>query len=170
MRRWKGIGAVVCLVLIAALGLGGLVTRAEMPLLATTPTATLATGVTSEVLGRGVPVGAPEDELAVARVTIAPGASIASHEHPGTQVAAIIAGELTYTVETGEVEVTRAGSDQSELVTAGQTVVLQPGDSLVEQPGEIHHAENKSSVTVEIALASLFPAGAPRTIFVTPTP
>ena len=169
MRRSVGFGPVLCLALAAVLWVSGVGSRAESAATLATPAASGLPGVTSEVLGRGVSSSAPGEELAVARVTIAPGAAIPEHEHPGTQVAAIVAGELTYTVVTGEVPVTRAGGEV-ESIGAGQTVTLRPGDSLVEQPGVRHHAENNGAETVEISLATLFPPDQPRTIFVTPTP
>jgi quercetin dioxygenase-like cupin family protein len=169
MRRSVGFGPILCLALAAVLWVSGAGSRAESTATLATPVAGGLPGVASEVLGRGESASAPGQELAVARVTIAAGAAIPEHEHPGTQVAAIIAGELTYTVVTGEVPVTRAGGE-IETVGAGQTVTLRPGDSLVEQPGVRHHAENNGPATVEIALATLFPPDEPRTIFVTPAP
>ena len=128
-------------------------------------------GVTSEVLGRTDPASAPGQELALARVTLAPGAVIPPHEHPGTQLATIVAGELTYSVLTGEVKLTRAGAEggtpaATGAITAGETVALRPGDVIVEVPGAIHTARNDGDETVDILLSTLFLVGEPRTIFV----
>ena len=130
-------------------------------------------GVASQVLAHASPIAAPDKELAAARVTIQPGASIPTHQHPGTQVAAIVSGSLTYTVLTGEVPVTRAAIGTpapAELVHAGQTVVLQPGDFVVEQPGALHRARNEGREPVVIILATLFSPDQPRTIFAPATP
>ena len=72
-------------------------------------------GIASEVLGRGDPTQPLQNELALGRVVIEPGAAIPEHEHPGTQLAVIMSGELTYTVMTNEVPVARAG----DTVAAG---------------------------------------------------
>ncbi len=142
-----------------------------------TPTAGLP-GVTSVVLAHGAPDAAPASELSIGRVVIEPGASIPPHEHPGTQVAAIVDGELTYTVLTGSVPVTRAASspatpaDRADFVIdAGETFVLTAGDSVVEQPGALHTARNAGDKPVVILLATLFDPDQPRTIFAaTPAP
>jgi quercetin dioxygenase-like cupin family protein len=144
-----------------------------------TPVATGRTGITSEVLGRGEPARPLQDELALGRVVIEPGAAIPEHEHPGTQLAVIMSGELTYTVLTDDVPVTRASDTVAagspvpeEIVTAGNTVILRAGDSVLEQPGAFHRARNAGDEPVVILLATLFASGQPRTIFVgaTPTP
>jgi quercetin dioxygenase-like cupin family protein len=142
------------------------------PASSTTPSAGLP-GVTSKVLAHASPLAAPDKELSAVRVTIQPGASIPAHEHPGTQVAAILSGSLTYTVLTGEIPVTRGATgtpSPAEVVRAGQTVVLQPGDFVVEEPGALHMARNEGSEPVVISLATLFPPGQPRTIFAQATP
>ena len=150
--------------------------RQATPAAEGTPAASGLPGVTSELLGRTEAVGAPGQELALARVTIAPGAGVPPHEHPGTQLAVIVAGELTYTVLTTEVTWSRAGGGAgtpaaTEAIVAGQTVLLRPGDSVVELPGAIHRARNEGDEPVVILLSTLFAAGQPRTLFVaTPAP
>ncbi len=128
-----------------------------------TPTATPA--VSSQILGTGLPPAAPGETLYLYRAMIEPGARIVPHTHPGTQVASIVAGELTYTVIQGEVTVTRAASGgtpgPTEHVMSGQEVVLRPGDSLVEQIGMIHQARNDGGETVVILISSLFRTGEP---------
>ncbi|HST38559.1 MAG TPA: hypothetical protein VLK58_03580, partial [Conexibacter sp.] len=44
------------------------------------------------------PPGAPGRTLGLSRVTVAPGAELALHRHPGTQIANIARGTLTYWV------------------------------------------------------------------------
>ena len=128
-------------------------------------------GVTSEVLGRTDPAEALGRELALGRVTLAPGAVIPPHEHPGTQLATIVAGELTYTVLTNEVQLARASAGggtaaATEGIAAGETVAIRPGDVVVEVPGAIHTARNNGDEPVVILLSTLFPIGATRTQFV----
>ena len=176
MRRRLGSASILGLAVLACLlfvaGSGGSPVQAQQgtPVVLGTPQAGFP-GVVSEVLARGVPAVVAGQELAVGRVTIAPGASIPTHEHPGTQVAAIVSGELIYTVFTSEVPLTRAGGDgTAEPIRAGPTVVLRAGDAVVEQPGAIHEGRNAGTEPVVILLATLFEAGQPRTLFVEGTP
>lgn len=113
------------------------------------------------------PRGAPDRTLGLNRVTVMPGAVLASHHHPGTQIAYIENGVLTYTVETSSVVVHAGPSDDPRVVrriSAGQTARLKPGMWLVEQPKMTHHAANKGTTPVVIYLSTLFPTGAPAAI------
>ena len=111
------------------------------------------------------PVGAPGRTLGLSRVKIAPGARIALHHHPGTQIAYIQRGVLTYTVRDGSVDVMRGAADQSPKVIrtigAGQTGRIRRGQWIVEQPSTIHQARNGGRVAVVILLATLFTDGSP---------
>lgn len=121
-------------------------------------------GVESRIFAAASPAPVVDPELALARVTLDPGATIPPHEHPGTQIATITSGALTYTVLTGAISVT--GSDGSDLtLRAGETITLRPGDAVVEQPGALHTARNDGPEQVVILLSTLFPTGAPRTLF-----
>lgn len=158
--------------LVAILGGGRTVGRSPMVDTVQATPATLL-GVSSIVLGSGAADAAPGHDLAVGRVTIEPGATIPPHVHPGTQVATIVSGELTYTVLSGEMQVTIAtpgGTTEARSVVAGETVVLRGGDSVAEQPGAAHTARNAGSEPVVILLATLFPKGEARTIEVDATP
>jgi quercetin dioxygenase-like cupin family protein len=121
--------------------------------------------VSSQILGTGLPPAALGQTIYLYRVMVEPGARIVPHTHPGTQVAAIVAGELTYTVIQGEVTITRAanGGTPGPTVRArsGHEVVLRPGDALVEHAGMIHHARNDGGQPVVILIASLFATGEP---------
>jgi quercetin dioxygenase-like cupin family protein len=104
---------------------------------------------------------APGYDEYLMRVTIQPGAKLASHRHPGTQIARIEQGELTYTIESGVAEVARNGaSAPSEQVTSGD-VVLRPGDTVYENPELIHHAENRGGQPVIVHLGALLQTGQP---------
>jgi quercetin dioxygenase-like cupin family protein len=114
------------------------------------------------------PVGAPGRTLGLSRVTIAAGARIALHHHPGTQLAYIQRGVLTYTVRDGSVDVMRGAADQSPKVVrtigAGQTGRIRRGQWIVEQPTTIHQARNAGRRPVVILLATLFTNGSPPSI------
>lgn len=128
--------------------------------------------ITSEVLGRAVPVAIADPELALQRVTIMPGAATPIHEHPGTQIGVVVQGALTYKVFTGEVLWYRSDDPVGEPVRIGpgETVVVRPGDALVETPGAIHQGRNAGDVPLVIYLSTLFPIGAPPSSVVDATP
>jgi hypothetical protein len=113
-------------------------------------------------------IGAPGKTLGLSRVTIPPGVRLPLHRHAGTQIAYIDSGTLTYTVRTGLVRVAKGPSDSKHrivrVIRAGQTGPIAAGEWIVEQPTEIHYAENKGSKPVVIYLSTLFPIGAPPSI------
>lgn len=116
------------------------------------PTTTVA--VAKEVLGTDpAPPGAPGRTLTLIRYTIAPGAKLSPHIHPGVQLAHIESGTLTYTVETGTATVTRAGGGTEQL-TGPTTTTLGPGDTVVEHDGMVHFGANDTEQPVVI-LATL---------------
>ena len=137
-----------------------------------TPEAPAPVFVASEVLGRAAPVTVADPELALGRVTVMPGEVLAVHYHPGTQIGVVVQGELTYSVFTGEIEWHRGDdlSGEPSMIGPGETVVVRPGDALVESPDSIHQGRNDGSVPLVIYLATLFPADAPRAIVVDATP
>ena len=137
-----------------------------------TPEAAAPAAITSEVLGRAAPVTVENPELALGRVTVMPGAVLPVHHHQGTQIGVVVQGELTYTVFTGEIEWHRGDDPVGALrmIGPGETVVVLPGDALVESPDSIHQGRNNSSVPLVIYLSTLFPMGAPRAIVVEATP
>jgi quercetin dioxygenase-like cupin family protein len=110
-------------------------------------------------------VGAPGRELVLSRVVLPPGASLALHRHRGTQVARVESGVLTYTVRSGAVAVRRGPSDQDpklvRRIRSGQTAAIGAGEWIVEQPSDIHRAENAGAEPIVIYLATLLEAGAP---------
>jgi len=119
------------------------------------------------VLGDAPAYGTHGKLLGLTRITIPPGAVIPKHHHPGTQVATVLAGTLRYHVYAGTVPVYRevAGSPALAFrITPGHTGTLRAGDTLIEQPSDVHRAANTGTKTVRIMLATLFPAGAPPSI------
>jgi quercetin dioxygenase-like cupin family protein len=113
------------------------------------------------------PTGAAGRTLGLSRVTVAPGAALALHRHPGTQIASIERGTLTYWVVRGSVTVKR-GATVVRTIGAGQRGQVATGDWIVERPGTIHRAANRGRTTIVILIASLFTDGAPPSIPVKP--
>jgi quercetin dioxygenase-like cupin family protein len=118
--------------------------------------------VTKIVYASTVPAGAADEEQYLYSVEVPPGAALAPHTHPGTQLAEIQGGTLTYTVISGTVTVIRqAGMPGEQRVrVTGQTIELHAGDALIEPPGMVHSSENGGTEPVRIIVSALFPAGA----------
>ncbi len=149
---------VIALSLVAAFALGAV----AMAAIGAAPTAKRT------VLAEAPAKGAPGRLLGLSTVTVPAGVTLAKHRHAGSQLGAILSGRLTYTVFTGAVQVYRVDAmgepSLSRTIKAGQTVVLTRGDTVSEDPGDIHMAANHGKVPVHISLASLFPKGAPAAI------
>jgi quercetin dioxygenase-like cupin family protein len=119
------------------------------------------------VLGAAPAAGTHGKLLGLTRITIPAGAVIPKHHHPGTQVATVLAGTLSYHVYAGTVPVYREVNGAPALafrIKPGHTGTLHAGDTLIEQPNDVHRAANHGTKTVRIVLATLFPAGAPPSI------
>lgn len=136
-----------------------------------TPEANAPAVISSEVLGKATPVTVADPELSLGRVTVMPGGVLPVHYHPGTQIGVVVQGELTYSVSTGEIEWHRGDDPTGEpyKIGPGETVVVRPGDALVESPESIHQGRNDGAVPLVIYLSTLFPADAPRAIVVEAT-
>ena len=118
----------------------------------------------AEVAG---PTGAPNRTLGLSRVVVMPGAELASHHHPGSQLGYVAEGVLTYTVETGRARLMRGPGDAPKLVEVvrpGDTVKVRPGFWLQEEQGEVHHARNAGKVPIVIYIATLLKTGEPAAI------
>jgi quercetin dioxygenase-like cupin family protein len=137
-----------------------------------TPEVAAPLAITSEVLGRASPVTVEDPELSLGRVTVMPGAVLPVHYHPGTQIGVVVQGELTYTVFTDEIEWHRGDDPTAEphIIGPGETVLVHPGDALVEAPESVHQGRNSGAVPLVIYLSTLFPTNAPRAIVVEATP
>jgi quercetin dioxygenase-like cupin family protein len=113
------------------------------------------------------PQGAPGRTLGLSRVVVMPGARLASHHHPGSQLGYVAEGVLTYTVETGRARLMKGAGDDPTLVQvvrSGETVRVRPGQWLVEGQGEVHHARNAGDVPIVLYISTLFRTGAPASI------
>ena len=117
------------------------------------------------------PAGGPGRTLGLSRVTIPAHTRLGLHRHPGTQIAYVQKGTLTYTVMTGVVTVYRGAADQNPQVVrrvgAGQTGRVQAGEWVVEPPSAVHFGANHGDSQVRILLATLFKNGSPPSIPVT---
>lgn len=115
--------------------------------------------VTREVRAQTEPVNAPGQNLILAKIVVPPGATLAPHFHEGAQVARLVAGTLTYHLLSGHADLTTAAGVTSRP-TAPATILLRPGDVLIENPALVHYAENRGRNYVVIELSSLLRKGA----------
>jgi mannose-6-phosphate isomerase-like protein (cupin superfamily) len=132
------------------------------------PQAPTPVTVTRESLASAAhPRGADNRTLGLSRVTVMPGTMLARHHHPGTQIGYVERGVLTYTVDQGRARLMAGTGDDPRLVRvirAGETARVRPGQWLVEQPTDHHHAVNRGTVPVVIYLATLFRDGEPASL------
>src|SRR3954452_9838349 len=114
------------------------------------------------------PAGAKGRTVGLARVTIPAHTALALHRHPGTQIAYIQSGTLTYTVKAGSVPVYHGATDDKprliRTVKAGHSGTVPAGDWVIERPGTIHFGANNGSRPLVIVLATLFTDGPPVSI------
>ena len=113
------------------------------------------------------PAAAPNRTLGLSRVVVMPGSKLASHHHPGSQLGYVAEGVLTYTVETGRAKLMKGPGDTPTLVKVikpGDTVRVRPGQWLIEEQGEVHHARNAGDVPIVIYISTLFKTGEPAAI------
>jgi quercetin dioxygenase-like cupin family protein len=132
-------------------------------------------GLTSVVLARMSPPVAPDQELQLVRVDVATGATVSAHTHPGSIVLCIESGSPTFGVVQGTVtmtqEATVATPDAATDLTAGDEIVLQPGDCLTFDATQTVHTLYNPGAPAVIWQAHLYAAGAPPTTFLgTPAP
>jgi quercetin dioxygenase-like cupin family protein len=124
---------------------------------------------TRTVLAQAVdPAGSRGRTLALSRVTIPAHTRLGLHRHPGTQIAYVQTGTLTYTVRKGVVNVYRGAGDQEPTVVrrvaAGRTGTVRAGEWVIERPRVVPFGANEGDRPVLILLATLFRNGAPASI------
>ena len=122
-----------------------------------------------DILGTSVnPPGAAGRTLTLVKYTIAPGAQLAPHVHPGVQVATIQSGTLTFTILSGSTTVKRAGG-ASETVTGPVTTMLRAGDQVTENEAMVHFGANNTGEPVVILATLLTESGRDLAVAVTTT-
>jgi hypothetical protein len=112
------------------------------------------------------PPGAPGMVLTLARYTIAPGAILPPHLHPGLQLARIEAGTLRYHVVEGEVTLQRSVNAEGvaareERLTGPDETRLYPGDVVLEIGEMLHFGANDTDAPLVILATLLTPVGEP---------
>jgi len=157
-RTWLIVGL---LGLVLGLGLFTLPVRPAAqeitPMVETSPSAD-HTSIFLEVLGSALTTEVPNKRLTLDRLTLAPGASLFAHTHPGQLVVAIESGTLAYTVLSGDGASVRAAAGTpiaEEVIPAGTEVIFGPGEFLVEPPGVAHSYRNPGDEPVVLLISGL---------------
>lgn len=122
--------------------------------------------VVREILGQtdDPPGATPGQRLSLVRYTIAPGAQLAAHVHPGIQMASIVSGVLTYRVVSGtavvhrQVDADGVPMSVEEIVGPADTA-LHPGDTILEYASMQHFGSNRTDDPVVILAALITDAG-----------
>jgi quercetin dioxygenase-like cupin family protein len=132
-------------------------------------------GLKSVVLARISAAAAPGQELQLARVEVASGATVAPHNHPGAIVSCVESGSPLFGVVEGTVTLTHAATaatpEAAENIMAGVEIELQPGDCLTFEANETVHTLRNPGEPAVIWQAHLYALGEPATTFLaTPTP
>jgi quercetin dioxygenase-like cupin family protein len=115
------------------------------------------------------PPGAPARRLTLIRYTIAAGAQLAPHTHPGVQMATIESGTLGYNVLAGRATVRRAATSMTEYLEGPAATTLGPGDSVIEPFDMLHFGANTTTSRVVILATLLTEAGKDLAVPVSPS-
>ncbi len=121
-------------------------------------------GTTVEALGSIGPEAAPDHALSYLRLTLAPGETIPAHHHPGAVVLVVESGLFETTFTEGEAVVMRSAGMVEETVSAGDTALLEPDDSLAYENAS-HTMTNAGDDPLVLRVAALLAAGEPGFIF-----
>lgn len=170
-RARAAVAPVLLILAAVACGQGsdpGAAGASPQPATAASPAAAVspaAEPVVREILARTTnPPGAPGYDLTLVRYTIAPGAELPPHIHPGIQMASIESGTLTYRILSGTVVVHRrvdgTGTPAGVETVTGPTVIeLGPGDAVVEDRTMLHFGANETDAPVVILAALITDSG-----------
>lgn len=157
------VASVAALLTVSACGPGA---HVEAEALETIAVASQAQPVVREILGQVEdPPGAPNRRLTLVRYTIAPGAELAPHVHPGIQMGSVVSGTLSYRVVSGtaivhrSVDPTGLPAAVEELVGPAETK-LSTGDTILEEDPMVHFGANRTTEPVVILAALITEAGA----------
>jgi quercetin dioxygenase-like cupin family protein len=121
-------------------------------------------GTNIEALGSIGPDAAPDHALSYLRLTLAPGENIPAHHHPGAVVLVVESGLFETTFTEGEAVVMRSAGMVEERVSAGETALLEPDDSLAYENAS-HTMTNAGDGPLVLRVAALLAAGEPGFIF-----
>lgn len=132
------------------------------------------TPVVREILARMQdPPGAPGYDLTLVRYTIAPGAVLSPHIHPGVQLAAIESGTLSYRIISGTAVIHRNVDENGvpeyvDQITGPADTELRPGDAIAEVASLQHFGSNQTNQPVVIFATLITEAGSDLSVPISP--
>ena len=153
----------VTIVVLSLVGAFGWLTTHRATAQEATP-AGEAAPLTIEILGSAPSPAAPGMQLVLLRATLAPGAGLPAHIHPGQLVIAVESGTAGYAILSAE-GVSGRGRfgtpTATEMITAGSEVLLEPGEWIIEEPGIVHTARNAGDEPLVLLISGLVTADEP---------
>ncbi len=150
--------------MMAMLSLTPLMARAQDA----TPPADPFAGVTIETLGSGAPPAAPGMVVVLLRITMAPGALIPRHVHPGQVILYVESGTFGTTFGDGDAVITRAvtaGTPVAEAVQTNVEITMLPGDSVSYSKVTTHIMHNTGDKPLVLLVSALLAADQPGFLF-----
>jgi len=117
-----------------------------------------------ESLGSAPSPDAPGMLLVLLRATLAPGAGLPAHVHPGQLVIFVESGTAGYAIvdDAGQSGRGRIGTPTAtEVITPGSEVLLGPGEWIIEEPGIVHTARNGGDEPLVLLISGLVAADEP---------
>jgi quercetin dioxygenase-like cupin family protein len=117
-------------------------------------------GVELEILNEGQPANAPGLSLVLYRITFRDGEATA-HTHPGSTLASVESGTLSWTLLAGTVWVTRPGQAREAVTASGTELVLNPGEGLFYNDDIVHSAKAAGAEPAVALVTVLFEVGQP---------
>ena len=141
----------------------GLLTMPSVPAAQESTPSGEAAPVTLETLGSVPATDAPGMLLVLLRVTLAPGAVVPAHYHPGQLVVTVESGTLGYTI-LGEGQSLRAGAGTptaAEVIAPDTEATFGPGEWFVYEAGTVHMDRNPGTEPAVVLLTGLVAADQP---------
>lgn len=120
--------------------------------------------VLAETLASSPLTDLPGHVLLQLRVTLAPGAVVPDHIHPGNLVFSVESGTITYESVEESVPVMWAGPGTptaNQTLLAGEDAILGAGDWLAEQRGTIHVVRNSGDAPAVLLISAVVAADEP---------
>ena len=121
-------------------------------------------GTTIELLGATSPSAASSRNLVFMRITMAPGASIPAHRHPGAVVVVVESGLFGTRFVEGSGQLMRFGAAEAVALNGGSETTMSPGDSLAYE-GAIHTMRNDGPDDLVLLVSALLDPEQPGFIF-----
>ena len=122
-----------------------------------------AAPVILEMLASAPAADAPGMLQVLARVTLAPGAVVPAHLHPGQLLVSVASGTLGYTI-LGEGQSLRAGvgtPTAAEVIAPDTEATFGPGEWFVYEAGTVHMDRNPGDEPAVVLLTGLVAADQP---------